>query len=804
MNSQRRAQFRTRLKRLFTAGSVVTLTAAAAGCGREAPVRETSPEAASGKLNTGIGETGEKLYEGEKPNVLYIVLDDAGFSSLGSFGSEISTPNMDRLAESGLVYNNFTATPLSSPTRASLLTGRNHHSVGMAGVSNVDLGEDLPFARGRIRDEAGTTAEILKEYGYSTYALGKWHLAPYYESGASGPFDDWPLGKGFERYYGFLSGETDQFEPAMVIDNTVLNISPGRDNPGYHVTQDLVDSSIQMIRDLESVTPEKPFFLYLALGAVHAAHQVPEEYMAKYRGVYDAGWDVIREQRFNRQKELGIIPREAELAASNPNVKAWDSLSDDEKRLYARFHEAFAGFLEHTDDQVGRLIDYLESIDELDNTVIVLLSDNGASQEGGINGSINLTSLPNGLAPATEDMLPHIDEIGGPDTGSNFPLGWAQANNTPFPYYKRTTHFGGIRTPLIISWPDGIQSPGSVRSQFHNVIDIAPTIYDILGITPPEVIRGVEQMPIHGTSLAYTFNEPDAPGRRTTQHFAMISDRAIWHEGWAAVAKHAPKTEITDDRWELYNTNEDFSQSRDLADQNPEKLAELKRLWMEEAKKYDVLPLTTLSFQLFTYIHDDSPVRRSEYLYYPGMSVLPSGAAAPVVGRSHEITIPVERADENAEGVLVAHGNHEAGYVIYIRDNRLVYEYRFPEKVFRIESDREMPVGSSIVELKYTRKFPITKKEHIYQGKAELFIDGRKVGKADIRTVPFRMSEEGLSIGYDAGKPVSSAYEEEREFPFTGTLGPVSYTVGKDGPWLKDIVPKLLTAREEQMKLEQL
>ncbi|SDI27190.1 arylsulfatase [Alteribacillus persepolensis] len=716
-----------------------------------------------------------------QPNIVYIVLDDVGFSDLGCYGSEIKTPNMNRLAENGLRYNNFNATPLCSPTRASLLTGRNNHSVGMGSVADFDLGTDQSSIRGRILPKAATAAEILKDNGYSTMALGKWHLAPIHQLTPAGPFENWPLAKGFERYYGFLGPETDQFYPELTYDNHMVDPPEKSD---YHFSEDIVDKSIQFVTDQVSVTPDKPYFLYLSFGAQHAPHQAPKEYIDMYKGAYDDGWDVIREKRLKRQKELGIVPEDTELSPRNKNVKAWDELIEDEKKVFSRFQEVYAGFLTHTDDQIGRFLDFLEKIGELDNTLIVFLSDNGASQEGGFGGSVNQSTFFNALEESIEDQLAKIDEMGGPRAGTNYPKGWAQAGNTPFKQYKQTTHFGGTRVPCIIHWPEGIQEKGAIRTQFHHVIDVTPTVLDILQVEAPKTYRGVDQMPIHGTSMTYTFENERAPTRRTTQYFEMFGHRAIYHEGWKAVTHHQKGVPFENDVWELYYVEEDFAELHDLADKYSGKLEELKELWWEEAKKYNVLPLNDKTVELSSFVSPEAVTARKTFTYYPGVAHLGTFAAPQITNKSYIITVLAERPSPSCEGVLVAHGDHDSGYVFYIRNNRLVFEYNYVGTMFKIESDVYVPIGECTFEFKFTKK-----EEN--SGMGSLYINGGKAGEGHIpKTLLYRLSHGGFDIGRDSLSQVSESYRDEGEFSFNGNIERVVYTL-QDGKEIGNLDEKV-------------
>ncbi|MDP4170958.1 MAG: arylsulfatase [Bacillota bacterium] len=695
--------------------------------------------------------------EGSNFNVIYIVLDDVGFSALGCYGSEIETPHIDSIAASGLRYNNFNVTPLCSPTRACLLTGRNCHSVGVGVVTEIDWGPEFPNKRGAITDRAATLAEILKMNGMATYMVGKWHLVPGHEAASSGPFDNWPLSKGFDRYYGFLLGMTDQYAPDLVYDNHRV---PKPNHPNYHLSEDLVDKSLEFLTDHISVTPERPFFLYLAFGAQHEPHQVPKEYIQKYNGIYDSGWDQIREKRFMCQKELGVVPPYTELVDRNPGIKPWDELSEEEKALFIKFQQTFAGYLTHTDQQIGRLMDFLESKNKLDNTIIVLLSDNGGSQEGGWNGSINDAAYFNGIKENVETMLGHVEEIGGPNTSPNYPKGWAQVSNTPFKYYKQDTFNGGIHVPLIIHIPNLILDPGSIRSQFYHAIDITPTILDLLKLKSPQVIDGVPQMPFHGKSMAQSFSQPLEPSKRKTQYFEMLGHRAIWQEGWIAVTYHEAGTPFNKDDWELYNVDKDFSQKYNVAAKYPEKLKELQEIWWQEAEKYGVLPLNDNPFRKG---YQGLQEGRTTFTFYPGMAHLPSSAAPRITLSSYSISVPIYRRDRFSDGVLIAHGNHSSGYTLYIKDNYLIYEYNYVGNVYRIQSTVEVPVGYSNIRFDFI-------KEWLIRGNGYLYIDGMLVGTVHMpRTLPFVISVEGLDIGCDRLSPVSPFYPR-REFAFNGQI----------------------------------
>ena len=698
--------------------------------------------------------------DGARPNVVFIVLDDAGFADLGCFGSEIRTPTIDRLAAGGLRYNNFHTTALCSPSRACLLTGRNHHTVGMRTISNY-AGE-AENNRGRISERAALLSEVLRGAGYSTLAVGKWHLAPMWETSAAGPYDNWPLGRGFERYYGFLDGSAHHFNPELVQDNQVVD--PPR-RPGYHLTGDLVDHAIGYLRDLQSVAPEKPFFLYFALGAPHAPHHAPQAFLDRYRGAYDQGWDRVRAQRFERMQQMGVVPASAVLAPRNPGVKPWDGLSADEQRLFARFQEAYAGFLEHTDHELGRLISFLDRNGRLDNTFLVLLSDNGASAEGGPAGTTNILRAVNGLPSTVQENLDRLEQIGGPALEGNYPAGWAQVSNTPFPWYKQTVHGGGIRDPLIVHWPAGIKDRGGIRPQFEHLVDVVPTVLELADVMAPTTYRGVPQLPMAGRSMVPTFAGPQVPGGRRAQYFEMLGHRGIYQDGWKAVTRHSKGAPFEQDPWQLFDLSTDFSEVRDLADRHPDRLRALQAAFLEEAGRHGALPLDDRTNELRWLPKKDDPKNRDRFIYHQGMQHLPAAAAPDTRDRSYTVTVEVERRDRNAEGVLLAFGGSVSGYSLYIKGNRLIHDYNGAGPIHHLPSREEVPLGRSVLQYEFRRTGPL-------QGVGTLRIDGREVGQSTLSgTLPTMISFEGLDVGRDAGTPVSPNYQGE--FPFRGTINRV-------------------------------
>ncbi len=710
------------------------------------------------------------------PNVVIVLLDDTGYGSLGCYGSEIETPNIDRLAARGLLYTRYHTTSLCSPTRASMLTGRDHHAVGMSIIANADSG--FPSKRGAVTPRAGMLSEILREQGYNTFAVGKWHLAPVDQTSAAGPFDQWPLGRGFEQYYGFLDAVTDQFQPELVHDNHRID-PPRRPEEGYILNEDLVDHAMQYLTDQASLAPDRPFFLYFATGATHSPHQAPRELLDKYKGRYDCGWDVIRERRLAKQKALGIVPQDTGLAPRNERVEAWDALSADQKRLYARFQEAFAAFLEHTDRELGRLIAHLERLGKMDNTLFVFASDNGASQEGQVHGSTSTTFYENGDAETLDYNLARIDDIGTQHARNNYPLGWAQAGNTPLKRYKQNTHAGGILDPLIICWPAGIPRPG-LRHQFHHAMDIVPTVLEAAGVDAPDTLRGVPQMPIHGTSMAYSF-AADGPTRKKTQVFEMFGHRAIWHDGWKAVAYHPRYAPYDDDVWELYHVDRDVAELHDLAGDEPERLARMIELWWSEAGRYDILPLDDRGFaerNAASRRRRDSPRARSRtrFTYYPGMSHIPGGAAPFILDRSYSISADVV-VKPGDEGVIVACGGVCGGYSLYVKDGRVAHDYNYYQHVYRAEAPLAASGRVQRITYAFTRTAPLA-------GVGRLYVDDVLVGEVDMpKTYPFFMDWEGLDVGRDGLSPATPAYAGRGEFRFSGVVEKVSFELGPtDGP----------------------
>ena len=697
----------------------------------------------------------------DAPDVVVILLDDTGFAQFGCYGSDIDTPNIDALASSGVQFTNFHVTPLCSPTRASLLTGRSQHAVGMRSLANFRTG--FPNQLGHITNHAATIAEVLRDAGYATFCLGKWHLAPMEHCSAAGPFDQWPLARGFDRFYGFLEGETDQFHPELVCDNHPID-PPAGPGDGYHLSEDLVDQALRMVSDSVGVRPDRPFFMYLPFGATHAPHQAPASYLEKYRGRYDEGWDIVRERWFARQLELGVVPPGTELAPRNPGVEPWDDLPANQQRLACRLQEAFAAFLDHTDDQIGRLVDGLRDLGRLDNTVVMVLADNGASQEGGPYGVMHEMKFFNGILETPDEAVERIDDIGGPHSHTNYPWGWAQCGNTPFKWYKQNTHEGGVHVPLIVHAPNltGGRNVGGRRDQFVNVADIAPTIYDLVGVTAPAVHRGIEQLPVTGHSFATILVDPAAAPTNTLQYFEMAGSRALVAGEWKAVCKHQAGADYDTEPWELYRLSDDWSECHDLAEQEPAKLAELVALWWAEADRHGVLPLDDRMVELFgaRFRPNSTHPADRRYVYRPPMSPLPGQASAAIGGRSFDLTARVTRSAGD-DGVIFATGTQNSGISFFVQGDRFVVDYNAFDEHTILESEISIPDGESTLVARFRRG-------EGRAGSMAIEVDGRPAGSADLALYMRMMSSVGPSIAYDHGSAVSNRYEAP--FPFTGTL----------------------------------
>ena len=690
-------------------------------------------------------------------NVVCIVLDDTGFAHFGCYGSDLATPSIDRLAANGLRYTGFHTTALCSPSRAALLTGRNPHAVGMRGVSNWDTG--FPHMRGGISPDAATVAEMLRPKGYATYAAGKWHLAPMEECSSAGPHHNWPVQKGFDRFYGFLQGETDQFHPELTSDNGHI------DPPDGHVSEHIVDKAMEWISDLTSIRPDRPFFLYLAFGATHAPHQAPDDYLDRWRGQFDDGYDAARERWFARQVEMGVVPQGTTLAPRNPGVPAWEELTDNQRKFAARLQEAFAAMLEHTDAQIGRLVDFLEARGLLDDTLLLVLSDNGASREGGPFGVMDEFSFFNARWEDIDEIVANrLDDIGGPHSHSNYPWGWAQAGNSPLRWYKQNTYGGGVRDPLVVHWPRGISDRG-LRHQFCHVTDITPTILEVTGTPFPEQHQGITQLPLHGASIVPTFSDAKVQ-TRSVQYFEQMGHRGLWADGWKITTYHQQGQPFDDDEWGLYHLDGDFSECHDLAQSNPEKLRELIDLWWVQAGEYGVLPLDDRTIELFGGVPRPGTVHaRKDYVYRPPVSHVPADACPPLGGRAWTITAVVD-ADEKSEGVLYARGSHNVGHSFYMKDGTLQFEYNALGTRHRASA----PVSLSGRHELYARF-----DRDGAGGVLTLGCDGTDLGSVEIPQLVRMLGSTGMDIGRDALSPVTDDYVAP--FPFTGVIERVSFAI---------------------------
>ncbi len=713
------------------------------------------------------------------PNVVLIVLDDVGFAQLGCFGGGIETPNIDRLAADGLRYNRFHVTSICSSTRAALLTGRNHHAVGIGLTEETVLG--FPGYTGRIPKSAATLARILRDHGYNTMAAGKWHLAANGEYSAAGPFVRWPLGLGFERYYGFLGAETNQWAPELVRDNTHVD-PPRSPQEGYHLTEDLVDEAIRMIQNQQQAAPRKPFFCYVATGAAHAPHQVPVDWVNPYRGRFDDGWEAFRDLAYRRQLAEGIIPSGTSLTERPPWVPAWSSLSADERRLFARYMEVFAGFVTHADHHLGRLLDFIDQRGLTDETLVLLLSDNGASAEGGRNGTINEAAAWMGLGEDVDATLGRLEEIGGHTAANHYPFGWAWAGNTPLRLWKRYTWLGGVRTPLIVRWGDRLTGAGSVRPQFCHAVDVFSTVLDAAGITPPGSVDGVSQQPIDGASMLGSFADPAAPEHRTLQYFEMAGSRALYADGWKAVTDHVPNQfgerehilgshDFDTDRWSLFQLSEDFSEAHDRAADRPDLVRRLEELWWAEAGRNHVLPLFEFPGSM-AYMHPGEYPRPARAVYGPGGGPIVESQLPALMG-GFELTAHVDVTEEG-DGIVAAIGDRHGGWAIYLLDGRLVASFALLDGFTRIASADRVPQGRCQLGLRY-RPGP--------QATVALTVDGAGVAEAPLAGLLFfpnlSTAGAGLLVGRDRGLGICDDYTPP--FPFTGTISRVELASSQPG-----------------------
>jgi len=719
------------------------------------------------------------------PNILFVLYDDTGLAAWSPFGGKINMPALQKLADNGLTYSQWHTTALCSPTRSTLLTGRNHHVNGMAAITEAASG--FPGQHGRLPEECATIGQILQDGGWSTFWLGKDHNVPEQDVASGASRKQWPLQQGFDRFYGFLGGETNQWYPDLVEDNRFVDQEYGPEE-GYHLSKDLADKAIGMIRDQKASNPSKPWFMWFCPGANHAPHHAPQDYIDKYKGKFDDGYEAYREWVLPRMIEKGLLPEGTQLTPLNPmsedianpadNVRPWDSLNADEKKLFSSLMEVYAGFSEYTDAQVGRIIDYLEQSGQLENTIVLYAADNGASGEGTPNGSVNENKFFNGYPDELSENMKLVDVLGGPDTYEHFPTGWAVATSAPFKMFKRYSEYsGGTCDPLVISWPKGIKAKGEVRNQYHHSTDIVPTLLDLCGLEMPKVYKGVEQSPIAGVSMRYTFDaKPDAPTEKKRQYYAMLGSRGIWEDGWRASAAHAPlggKGHFDQDEWELYHVDIDRSESKDLAKENPEKLQALIEAWFEEADKNMVLPLDDRSaLEILGQERPSEEASRERYIYYPGTAPVPEGVAVNVRGRSYKILADVEITEPNCAGVIFAHGSRFGGHSLFLKDKKLYYVYNFlgikPEQRF---VSPELTPGKYTLGMEFTREG--AGKYHESLGETKLYVNDEVVAEGPMKTQPgkFTLSGDGLCVGRDSGDAVSLEYQSPGEFKGGRILG---------------------------------
>ena len=724
------------------------------------------------------------------PNVLVVLLDDVGFGASSAFGGPCRTPTAERLAAGGLRYNRFHTTALCAPTRQALLTGRNHHSVGMGSIT--ETATSAPGNSSLRPNTKAPVADTLRMNGYSTAQFGKCHEVPVWQSSPMGPFDAWPTGGGgFETFYGFIGGENNQYDPALYNGTTPVD-PPSTAEEGYHLTEDLTDHAIGWVRQQKALMPDKPFFVYFAPGATHAPHHVPKEWADRYAGSFDDGWDVLRERTLARQQELGVVPPDTALTARHSEITAWDDMPDELKPVLARQMEVYAGFLEHTDHHVGRLVDALADLDVLDSTLIYyIIGDNGASAEGTMNGAFNEMASFNGMAAVEtpEFMASKMEDFGSPDSYNHYSVGWAWAMNSPLQWTKQiASHWGGTRNGTIVHWPDGIEDHGGMRSQFTHVIDIAPTILEAAGLPEPTVVNGVMQSPMEGTSMLYSFNDPDEPERHDLQYFEMFGNRGIYHRGWSAVTKHKTPWLLLDpnvgafddDVWELYDGSTDFSQARNLAADMPEKLRELQRLWLIEATKYNVLPMDDRTGERLNPDLAGRPtlIRGDSQLFFAGMGRLSENSVLSIKNKSFSVTADVEVDDAPANGVLIAQGGRFGGWTLYLKAGKAKFVYNvLGIHEFVTEADAPLPAGNHQLRAEFGYDGGGLAKG----GNVTLFYDGDEVGTGRVEmTQPMVFSaDETTDIGYESGTTVTPDYTAGTS-RFTGKIHWVQIDLGSD------------------------
>ena len=790
------------IKSQWTVDPILAASALAgclAGCNKAADTPADTTPQFKGKIALDAREsiadwtpyTPKRAPEGS-PNILLILYDDTGLGAWSPYGGRINMPTMQKLADQGLIYTQWHTCALSSPTRSTLLTGRNHHLNGMGQITEAALG--FPGQNGRIPTACATVAQVLQDGGWATYWLGKNHNVPEQDVAPGGSRKQWPIQMGFDRFYGFLGGETNQWYPDLVEDNRFIE-QPYGPEKGYHLSKDLADKAIQMLRNQKASNPSKPWFMWFNPGANHAPHHAPKEYIAKYKGKFDDGYEAYREWVLARMIEKGILPKGTQLTPLNPLpdsiankgdfVRPWNSLNADEKKLFAHMAEVYAGFSEYTDVQVGRIIDYLELTGQFENTLVFYCADNGASGEGSPSGSVNENKLFNGYPDELSENMKLMDALGSPDAYNHYPSGWAAAFSTPFQMFKRYSEYaGGTCCPLVISWPNGIKARGQVRNQYHHSVDIVPTILEVCGLKMPEVYRGVKQYPLSGVSMRYTFDaEPNAPTQKHRQYYAMLGTRGIWEDGWKAAALHAPisgRWKFDKDEWELYNVDADRSESKNLAKEYPDKLNALVKTWFDEAEKNLVLPLadyTPLEGLGISRPSEEPP--RERYVYFPGTSSVPEGVAVNIRGRSYKILADVEITSPDASGVIFAHGSRFGGHALFLKERKLHYVYNFlgikPEQHF---TSQVLRPGKYTLGMEFIREGKGQYGESL--GRTKLYVNDKVVAEGPMKAQigKFTLCGDGLCVGYDSGDAVSQEYQSPDEFKGGSILG-VGVTVEK-------------------------
>ncbi|OYW24138.1 MAG: arylsulfatase [Planctomycetales bacterium 12-60-4] len=731
------------------------------------------------------------------PNVLLILTDDVGFGASSTFGGPVPTPNMDRLAANGLKYNRFHTTALCSPTRAALISGRNHHSCATGNIMEFATG--YPGYNSVMSKSCGTVAQVLRGNGYNTSWYGKNHNVPDWQSSMAGPFDLWPTGLGFEYFYGFVGGDSDQWHSPLFENTIPVEAEEQSGNKLTHLDQILADRAIKWIQTQNAMAPDKPFFAYYAPGLGHAPHHAPKDWIAKFKGQFDHGWDKQREMTLENQKKMGVVPATTKLTPRPEEIPAWNSLNDDQKKLYARMMEVYAGGLSHCDHQIGRVIDAIAETGELDNTLIIyVMGDNGASPEGTLQGTTNeCATAGNGVTEDLPYLMSMIDKLGGPETYNHYPVGWCHSMNAPFQWTKQVaSHFGGTRNGLVISWPKGIKAKGEIRSQFHHIIDIVPTILEAAKIPMPESIDGVKQKPLEGVSMVYSFDDAKAKERHTTQYFELVGNRGIYHEGWIACTYPARLPWVTvgalpnpdDFKWELYDVSGDFSEAENLAAKNPEKLKELQALFDVEAKKYNVYPLdSSFADRADPAIRPSLTRGRTVFTYYPGMVRIPEGSAPDVKNKAYTMTAEVEIPEGGANGVIATQGGRFGGWGLLILDGKPVFVHALSNQTkhkYRVASDQKLTAGKHTIKVDFAYDGGGIGKG----GTATISLDGKEVAKGKIeRTVGVRFSlDETFDVGSDTGTPVVDDYTDKMPFKFTGKLNKFVTELGKDGLGLND------------------